>query len=281
MAGTTQLPPGCTGANCATAIANGNYPYVFNNDTVDGSFGVTSPLYLKQITPSGLPAGRHPGADERADHQLLVEVGGRAQPVERRQVPDVHGLRGRARHGRRVERQHPRRHRPDQPGPRRVLPRGREPVGQRQVHLHRDQRLQRQQRPGGGRGERRRQGLLLHGGQRGQRRQPAADRRRPRRGHADHHPVRPAGGGPDARPAHPGRQLQRHPARRQGGQGRQGRQLPRPRAVQQRAVLHQGQRRQRRRHRLLPRHHRHRLPGRRRPARSRARSCRPPGSSRP
>ena len=55
VAGTTQLPPGCTGANCATAIANGNYPYVFNNDSVDASFGVTSPLYLKQITPSGRP----------------------------------------------------------------------------------------------------------------------------------------------------------------------------------------------------------------------------------
>ena len=57
VAGTTQLPPGCTGTNCATAIANGNYPYVFNNDSVDTSFGVTSPLYLKQITPSGQPQG--------------------------------------------------------------------------------------------------------------------------------------------------------------------------------------------------------------------------------
>jgi len=57
VAGTTQLPPGCTGANCVTAIADGNYPYVFNNVTVDPSFGVTSPLYLKQITPSGRPQG--------------------------------------------------------------------------------------------------------------------------------------------------------------------------------------------------------------------------------
>src|SRR5271154_1117033 len=52
VAGVTQLPPGCT-SGCATAVANGNYPYVFNNDTVDGSFGVTSPLYLQEITPSG------------------------------------------------------------------------------------------------------------------------------------------------------------------------------------------------------------------------------------
>src|SRR5690349_16136839 len=35
VAGTTQLPPGCT-SGCATAVANGDYPYVFNNDSVDG-----------------------------------------------------------------------------------------------------------------------------------------------------------------------------------------------------------------------------------------------------
>jgi hypothetical protein len=54
VAGKTQLPPGCTTA-CATAVANGNYPYVFNNDSVDGSFGVTSRLFLDEITPSGRP----------------------------------------------------------------------------------------------------------------------------------------------------------------------------------------------------------------------------------
>jgi hypothetical protein len=57
VAGTTQLPPGCTGSNCGTAIANGNYPQVFNNDNVDGSFGVTSPLYLREITPGGQTVG--------------------------------------------------------------------------------------------------------------------------------------------------------------------------------------------------------------------------------
>jgi hypothetical protein len=56
VAGTTALPPGCT-SGCVTAIANGNYPYVFNNVTVDASFGVTSPLYLEQITASGRPQG--------------------------------------------------------------------------------------------------------------------------------------------------------------------------------------------------------------------------------
>src|SRR5215472_1536026 len=52
VAGSTQLPPGCT-TGCATAVANGDYPYVFNNDSVDGSFGVTSRLYLREISPSG------------------------------------------------------------------------------------------------------------------------------------------------------------------------------------------------------------------------------------
>jgi len=52
VAGQTVLPPGCT-TGCATAVANGDYPFVFNNDTVDGSFGVTSKLFLREITPWG------------------------------------------------------------------------------------------------------------------------------------------------------------------------------------------------------------------------------------
>ena len=51
--GVTQLPPNCTSGNCATATSDGAYPYVFNNDAVDGSFGVTSPLFLEQLTPDG------------------------------------------------------------------------------------------------------------------------------------------------------------------------------------------------------------------------------------
>jgi hypothetical protein len=51
VAGQTELPPGSSAP--VTAIANGNYPYVFNNVTVDPSFGVTSPLSLRELTPSG------------------------------------------------------------------------------------------------------------------------------------------------------------------------------------------------------------------------------------
>ena len=51
----TQLPPNCakTVGPCAPAVNNGTYPFVFNNDTVDGSFGITSKIFLDQITPFG------------------------------------------------------------------------------------------------------------------------------------------------------------------------------------------------------------------------------------
>lgn len=51
--GVTQLPPGCTAGNCVTAIADGSYPFVFNNDTVDGSFGITAPIFLDELLPNG------------------------------------------------------------------------------------------------------------------------------------------------------------------------------------------------------------------------------------
>src|SRR5262249_53633610 len=48
----TALPPKCT-TGCATATNDGTYPYVWNNDLVDGSFGITSKVFLDQITPTG------------------------------------------------------------------------------------------------------------------------------------------------------------------------------------------------------------------------------------
>ena len=56
--GVTELPPGCIGSGCTPAIADGTYPFVFNNDTVDPSFGVTSRVFLDELTPSGLVFGR-------------------------------------------------------------------------------------------------------------------------------------------------------------------------------------------------------------------------------
>jgi hypothetical protein len=54
QAGVTQLPANCTAGNCMTAISDGTYPYVWNNDTVDGSFGITAKIVLDQLTPSGV-----------------------------------------------------------------------------------------------------------------------------------------------------------------------------------------------------------------------------------
>jgi hypothetical protein len=49
------LPPNCanTVGPCVAATNNGTFPYVFNNALVDGSFGITSKLFLDQITPWG------------------------------------------------------------------------------------------------------------------------------------------------------------------------------------------------------------------------------------
>jgi hypothetical protein len=50
------LPPGCGAGLCSSstgAIADGTYPYVFNNDTYDGNFGVASPIFLDEMTAWG------------------------------------------------------------------------------------------------------------------------------------------------------------------------------------------------------------------------------------
>ena len=64
--GVTVLPPGCT-SGCATATADGSYPGVFNNVLADGSFGITSPIFLNEVTPAGRLVRT------RGD-QLLVQV---------------------------------------------------------------------------------------------------------------------------------------------------------------------------------------------------------------
>jgi hypothetical protein len=51
------LPPDCSTVNCppplVTAVVGSAYPLVVNNDTVDGSFGITSKIFLDQLTPNG------------------------------------------------------------------------------------------------------------------------------------------------------------------------------------------------------------------------------------
>ncbi len=58
--GSTVLPPGCTAASaaasgvaCGTAGYSGSYPQAFNNDADDGSFGITSPIFLDELDPNG------------------------------------------------------------------------------------------------------------------------------------------------------------------------------------------------------------------------------------
>src|SRR3984885_5854395 len=53
VAGTTVLPPNCVAPNCVTATDGGAYPFVFNNDVVDSSFGITAKIVLDQLDPSG------------------------------------------------------------------------------------------------------------------------------------------------------------------------------------------------------------------------------------
>jgi hypothetical protein len=47
------LPVNCadTECPCAAAINNGAYPFVFNNVIPDAAFGITSKIFLDQITP--------------------------------------------------------------------------------------------------------------------------------------------------------------------------------------------------------------------------------------
>jgi hypothetical protein len=54
----TVLPPDCPAASGACGAASGatndgTYPYVWNNVLYDANFGVTSRIYLDQLTPSG------------------------------------------------------------------------------------------------------------------------------------------------------------------------------------------------------------------------------------
>ena len=52
----TTLPPNCasTLAGCnSPAINDGTYPLVWNNDLSDSSFGITSKIFLDQITTGG------------------------------------------------------------------------------------------------------------------------------------------------------------------------------------------------------------------------------------
>ena len=74
--GVTLLPPGCVAGTvnvpliaggttpvavtCATPIADGGFPEVFNNSSADGHFGITSPIFLDDLTTDGHLLGTLP-----------------------------------------------------------------------------------------------------------------------------------------------------------------------------------------------------------------------------
>ncbi|KWF59769.1 hypothetical protein [Burkholderia pseudomultivorans] len=82
------LPPNCAqttgGCGAATGAPNdGTYPYVWNNDRYDGSFGITSRIFLDQITPAGglvstleVPNSLHKGA---AQDQLVTSFSSKSE----------------------------------------------------------------------------------------------------------------------------------------------------------------------------------------------------------
>ena len=135
----------------------------------------------------------------------------------------------------------------------------------RQVPLHRNQRVQRQQRPRRDPQRHRRRERALHGGNAGNGGNPQPDGIIIGAGAQILNPRPARGASSPARPTPVG-SFNITQLGRQARQDRQGHQLPRPDDLQQRPLLHQGQRRQRRQHRVLHRHHRQGLPERRRPA---------------
>jgi hypothetical protein len=51
-----QALPNCSASSCVSAIANGSYANVFQNDTVDANFGVTAPYSLQFFNSNGQTA---------------------------------------------------------------------------------------------------------------------------------------------------------------------------------------------------------------------------------
>src|SRR5579862_1323378 len=84
------LPPNCgaTTGGCGASTGapyNGTYPFVWNNDIYDASFGITSKIYLDQITPWGwlinsieVPNNLEHGVTSRKD-QLVTSFSSKSE----------------------------------------------------------------------------------------------------------------------------------------------------------------------------------------------------------
>ena len=289
----------------AAAIADNDYVHVWNNETVDASFGVTSPIQLDRHRAAQRPRVRHghrfrrirsSPASRRSPSwactspatpagRHLVFVGYAGAGVGALDVSNSDAVPGQD---------------PTNPvtfafGASYAFARTIVSMdARRTLLLHADDQLRRQQRPlGAARLER----ALLHGRQRQQRQrgdlrperhQPRRHRddrargRAPRSTRASSSVAIPAGNSAEVDPL-----LQFTFGSRQARQAGQGQQLPRRDRVRRRALLHQGQRQQRHRDRLhrAARCRRWPMPPRRRSASSPAsrptRPRRPAATSRP
>jgi hypothetical protein len=87
----TTLPPNCasTAAGCpkkgGKATNDGSLPLVWNNNLADGSFGITSKIFLDQITPSGrfvntleVPNSAQPGVSS-GDEQMVTSFSSKSE----------------------------------------------------------------------------------------------------------------------------------------------------------------------------------------------------------
>ncbi|HMD83323.1 MAG TPA: hypothetical protein VKO18_01330 [Terriglobia bacterium] len=82
------LPPNCvvaSGGCGGMAGYNGLFPYVFNNDNDDSSFGITSKIFLDQLTPFGwsintleVPNSSQPGVASTSD-QLVTSFSSKSE----------------------------------------------------------------------------------------------------------------------------------------------------------------------------------------------------------
>jgi hypothetical protein len=80
------LPPNCVPnkankVTCAPAVVDGTYPTVFNNEGPDPSFGITSPLFLDELTPTGTLIGslEVPNSLTTSGDQLLTSFSSKSE----------------------------------------------------------------------------------------------------------------------------------------------------------------------------------------------------------
>jgi hypothetical protein len=80
------LPPGCVAnkankVTCAPAALDGTFPTVFNNIVPDPAFGITSPIYIDQMTPAGVLVNsiQVPNSSTTSGDQLVTSFSSKSE----------------------------------------------------------------------------------------------------------------------------------------------------------------------------------------------------------